>query len=121
MINKSTRLAYLDWMRGLAAAVMLQGHVMDGWLRPQDRSGEWFWLSQYLGGFPAPIFLFLVGVSLALVLDKMRMEGAGPVELARKVLRRGGWILFLLTPFASNSFWSGIPIRGGTMCFVWIR
>ena len=72
----SNRLRYLDWMRGLAAFIMLQGHVMDGWLRPQDRSGEWFWLSQFLGGLPAPIFLFLVGVSLAIVLDSMRAKGA---------------------------------------------
>ena len=56
------RLAYLDWLRGVAAIIMLQGHVLEGWLRPEDRSSEWFWLSQFLGGLPAPIFLFLVGI-----------------------------------------------------------
>src|SRR5215475_10754575 len=76
MIKTSDRLVYLDWLRGLGVLIMLQGHVIDAWVRPQDRSGEWFWLSQFLGGLPAPIFLFLVGVSLALVLDRMRAKGA---------------------------------------------
>src|SRR5215471_19323589 len=70
----------MDWMRGLAVLIMLQGHVIDSWVRPQDRSGEWFWLSQFLGGLPAPIFLFLVGVSLAFVLDRMRAKGARPCD-----------------------------------------
>jgi uncharacterized membrane protein len=91
-------------MRGLAVVLMLQGHVMDGWLRPQDRASEWFWLSQFLGGFPAPIFLFLVGVSLALVLDRMRAKGASSWELAQKVLRRGGWILLLAYAFRVEQF-----------------
>ena len=75
-MTSSNRLAYLDWMRGLAVLIMLQGHVLEGWLRPEDRDTEWFWLSQFLGGLPAPIFLFLVGASLALVLDRMRAKGA---------------------------------------------
>ncbi len=104
MINKSNRVTYLDWTRGLAAALMLQGHVMEGWLRPQDRGGEWFWLSQFLGGFPAPIFLFLVGVSLAIVLDRMRAKGASSRELAMKVLRRGGWIFLLAYAFRLEQF-----------------
>src|SRR6185369_14404705 len=95
---------------------MLQGHVLDAWVRPQDRSGEWFWLSQFLGGLPAPIFLFLVGVSLALVLDRMRAKGASSRELVMRVLRRGGWILLLAYAFRLEQFlvwypaseWSGV-------------
>jgi len=102
--KQSNRLVYLDWMRGLAAVLMLQGHVMDGWVRPQDRTGEWFWLSQFLGGLPAPIFLFLVGVSLAMVLDRMRAQSASSVELARNVVRRGGWILLLAYAFRLEQF-----------------
>src|SRR5262245_47766769 len=100
----SQRLTYLDWLRGLGVVLMLQGHVMDAWVRPQDRSGGWFWLSQFLGGLPAPIFLFLVGVSLALVLDRMRAKGASPRELALKVLRRSGWILLLAYAFRPEPY-----------------
>lgn len=86
-------------MRGLAAAIMLQGHVFESWVRPQDRTGEWFWLSQFLGGLPAPVFLFLVGVSLAMVLDRMRSRGATRLELAARVARRGAWFLALAYAF----------------------
>jgi uncharacterized membrane protein len=98
------RLTYLDWMRGLAVLIMLQGHVIDSWVRPQDRSREWFWLSQFLGGLPAPIFLFLVGVSLAFVLDRMRAKGASSRDLVLKVLRRGGWIMLLAYAFRLEQF-----------------
>src|SRR5215468_3789695 len=91
-------------MRGLAVLIMLQGHVLDSWVRPQDRSSEWFWLSQFLGGLPAPIFLLLVGVSLAIVLDRMRAKGASKRDLALKVLRRGSWILFLAYAFRLEQF-----------------
>jgi uncharacterized membrane protein len=96
-------------MRGLAAVIMLQGHVMDGWLRPQDRSGEWFWLSQFLGGLPAPIFLFLVGVSLAIVLDSMRAKGAQVRDMIRKVVRRSGGLLILAYVFRLEQFLMWYP------------
>src|SRR2546428_6498600 len=96
-------------MRGLAAVIMLQGHVLDAWVRPQDRSSEWFWLSQFLGGLPAPIFLFLAGVSLAIVLDRMRAEGLPPRGLARKVVRRSGGLLILAYVFRLEQFGMWYP------------
>jgi predicted acyltransferase len=96
-------------MRGLGVLIMLQGHVFDAWVRPEDRSGGWFWLSQFLGGLPAPIFLFLAGVSLAIVLDRMRDRGASSCELALRVLRRGCWILFLAYLFRVEQFLMWYP------------
>ena len=104
-------------MRGLAVLIMLQGHVMDAWVRPADRSGEWFWLSQFLGGLPAPIFLFLVGVSLALVLDRMRAKGASSHDLAMKILRRAGWILLLAYLFRIEQFLVWYPASQATDIF----
>ena len=101
---RSNRLPYLDWMRGLAAAIMLQGHALDSWLRPQDRSSEWFWLSQFLGGLPAPIFLFVVGVSLALLIDRMRSKGESRLSIASRVVRRGTFILLLAYVFRIEQF-----------------
>jgi len=102
--KESNRLLYLDWMRGLAVVIMLQGHVLDAWVRPQDRTSEWFWLSQFLGGLPAPIFLFMIGVSLAMILDRMRARGASAARLAGNILRRGGWILLLAYAFRLEQF-----------------
>jgi uncharacterized membrane protein len=106
---KSTRLDYLDWMRGLAAIIMLQGHAFDSWLAPQYRSGELFWLSQFLGGFPAPIFLFLVGASLALVLDRMRRKGASTTAMLARVMKRGAWILLIAYAYRLEQYWIWRP------------
>jgi uncharacterized membrane protein len=108
-MTSSNRLAYLDWMRGLAVLIMLQGHVLEGWLRPADRASEWFWLSQFLGGLPAPIFLFLVGTSLALVLDRMRAKGASAGQLAMRVIRRSALILLLAYAFRIEQFLMWYP------------
>jgi uncharacterized membrane protein len=102
--QQTGRLQYLDWMRGLAALIMLQGHAFDSWLRPEQRSGEVFWLSQFLGGLPAPIFLFLVGVSLALVLDRLRAKGAGSLSMVLRVGIRGSSILLLAYAFRIEQF-----------------
>jgi uncharacterized membrane protein len=110
------RLTYLDWMRGVAVLIMLQGHAMDAWVRPHDRLGERFWLSQFLGGLPAPIFLFLVGASLAMVIDKLRTRQASAWQISKAVFRRSGWILLLAYVFRlqqffvwyPNSEWSGL-------------
>jgi uncharacterized membrane protein len=91
-------------MRGLAALIMLQGHAFENWLEPRSRDSEWFWLSQFLGGLPAPIFLFLVGVSLALVLDRMRRRDAAKSELFGRVIKRGSWILLLAYAFRIEQF-----------------
>jgi uncharacterized membrane protein len=104
-------------MRGLGVLIMLQGHVIDSWVRPQDRSGEWFWLSQFLGGLPAPIFLFLVGVSLALVLDRMRLKGASSWQLCTRVLRRSAWILFLAYAFRFEQYLIWYPASKGSDVF----
>src|SRR5262249_20214318 len=86
--------------------------VMDAWVRPADRSGEWFWLSQFLGGLPDPIFLFLVGVSLALVLERMRAKGATSQELVMKIVRRAGWLLLLAYVFRIEQFLVWYPASG---------
>lgn len=86
-------------MRGLAVVLMIETHVFDSFLAERFRSSEWFWLSQFLGGMPAPMFLFLLGVSLALVLDRMHEKGTPARVMIEKVLRRGGWILLLAYAF----------------------
>jgi hypothetical protein len=78
---------------------MIETHVFDSFLAEKYRTSEWFWLSQFLGGMPAPMFLFLLGISLALVLDRLRQKGASERQMIEKVLRRSGWILFLAYAF----------------------
>jgi uncharacterized membrane protein len=87
-----SRLAYIDWMRGLACLLMFQTHCYDSWLSPPARHSRFFMYSQLGGTFPAPLFLFLAGISFALVTDKLRRKNLAPAEIARTTIWRGAEI-----------------------------
>src|SRR5580658_10043004 len=88
----SSRLAWIDWMRGLACVLMFQTHCYDSWLSPGERQSKFFMYSQLGGTFPAPLFLFLAGVSFALVTEKLRTKNLPPAHIARTTIRRGAEI-----------------------------
>jgi uncharacterized membrane protein len=83
------RLAYIDWMRGLACLLMFQTHCYDAWLGGSARQSRFFMYSQLLGTFPAPLFLFLAGISFALVTDKLLQKNLSPTPIARSTIRHG--------------------------------
>src|SRR5271166_1452775 len=86
------RLAYIDWMRGLACVLMFQTHCYDSWLGGAARQTKFFMYSQLGGTFPAPLFLFLAGVSFALVTEKLLQKNLVPGQIARGTIRRGAEI-----------------------------
>jgi uncharacterized membrane protein len=90
-----SRLAYIDWMRGLACVLMFQTHCYDSWLNADARKTTFFMWSQLGGTLPAPLFLFLAGISFALVTEKLRQKGLPPNQIARTTIRRGAEILGL--------------------------
>src|SRR6204780_3126931 len=87
------RLGYIDWMRGLAFLLMFQTHCYDSWLSPAARQSRFFMYSQLGGTFPAPLFLFLAGISFALVTEKLWQKGLPPAQVARTTILRGAEIL----------------------------
>src|SRR3974390_3008214 len=87
-----TRLAYIDWMRGLACLLMFQTHCYDAWLGGALRQSRFLMYSQLGGTFPAPLFLFLAGISFALVTEKLRQKNLPPGRIALTTLRRGAEI-----------------------------
>jgi uncharacterized membrane protein len=109
--TKLQRLAYIDWMRGLACLLMFQTHCYDSWLGGAARKSSLFSWSQLGGTLPAPLFLFLAGVSFALVTDKMRRKGILANEIASATIRRGAEIfglglLFRVQEFALGWHWA---------------
>jgi uncharacterized membrane protein len=86
------RLAYIDWMRGLACVLMFQTHCYDSWLGGTARQSRFFMYSQLGGTFPAPLFLFLAGISFALVTEKLWQKNFAPSHIARTTIRRGAEI-----------------------------
>jgi len=87
-----SRLAYIDWMRGLACVLMFQTHCYDSWLSPNARQSKFFMYSQLGGTFPAPLFLFLAGISFALVTEKLWKKNLPPAQIAHATIRRGAEI-----------------------------
>jgi uncharacterized membrane protein len=99
-----SRLAYIDWMRGLACVLMFQTHCYDSWLAPPARKTSLFMWSQLGGTLPAPLFLFLAGISFALVTDKLRQRCASHAQIAKTTIRRGAEIFGLGLLFRLQAF-----------------
>lgn len=107
--QKTNRLAYIDWMRGLACVLMFQTHCYDSWLSPEARKSGFFSWSQLGGTLPAPLFIFLSGVSFALVTERLREKGASRGEIAKTTLFRGVEIFGLGILFRLQEFVLGYP------------
>ncbi len=99
-----SRLAYIDWLRGLACLLMFQTHCYDAWLGGSARQSTFFMWSQLGGTFPAPLFLFLAGISFALVTHKLLQKGLAPGEIAKKTILRGAEIFGLGLLFRLQEF-----------------
>ncbi|HEX8879980.1 MAG TPA: heparan-alpha-glucosaminide N-acetyltransferase domain-containing protein [Candidatus Acidoferrum sp.] len=107
---KMTRLAYIDWMRGLACVLMFQTHCYDSWLSPAARKSSSLIVWSQLGGtLPAPLFIFLAGVSFALVTERLREKGIARNAIAKQTILRGAEIFGMGLLFRVQEFALGYP------------
>ncbi len=97
--SKSNRLAYLDWARGTAALVMLQGHVFHSFIRPDLRQDSPYVLSQFVGGMTPAVFLFLTGVTLAFLMDSRGKAGLSPASRVWEAFKRSRYLFLLAIAF----------------------
>ncbi len=72
---------------------MLQGHVFNSLTRTDLRSGGPYVFSQFVGGMPPAIFLFLTGVTLAFLMDSGERKGHSGSEKFLSALKRSGYLL----------------------------
>src|SRR6201990_2467932 len=99
------RLAYIDWMRGLACVLMFQTHCYDSWMSPEAKKSSSLIAWSRLGGtLPAPLFIFLAGVSVALVTERLRGKGVARNAIARQTILRGAEIYGLGLLFRVQEF-----------------
>ena len=89
------RRGYLDWLRGLAVLIMIEAHVLDSWTRLDQRDHPIYGWSMIVGGFGAPLFLFLAGLSVALSAGSKFRRSGDPSAASRAVMRRGLQIFVL--------------------------
>ena len=83
------RRGYLDWLRGLAVLIMFEGHILDSWTRLDGRGSSIYGWAMILGGFGAPLFLLLAGVSVALSAGSKMRRGLHRKTASGAVVRRG--------------------------------
>jgi hypothetical protein len=107
--TSSYRLQYLDWLRGLGAVTMLQGHVFDSFLKNDLHPGGAYMFSQFLGGMPPAIFLFLTGVTLSFLMDSTERKGMAPRDRVWTAFRRSGYLFSLAFAFRVQLWIFGLP------------
>jgi hypothetical protein len=117
------RKLWLDWQRGLAVLFMVEVHVVDAWLAPGARAAPWpfgllagSWVTPHvvlemIGGFAAPGFLYMAGLSQALADAAQERKGMSPGARRSQALRRALWLLgvayaFRLAEYLLGGAWS---------------
>ena len=93
--NANGRLTFLDYSRGMAVVIMLQGHVFHSFNRTDLRTDGPFMLSQFMGGIGPAIFLVLTGITLAFLMDRRERQGLAPAARWRAALRRAAYLFSL--------------------------
>src|SRR5947208_16565183 len=105
----SQRLEYLDWVRGLGAIIMLNGHVWHSYLKPELKTSGVYLLTQFIGGMPPALFLFLTGITLAFLMDTTERKGLAPRERVIEALKRSRYLFLLAFAFRLQLFIFGLP------------
>jgi uncharacterized membrane protein len=98
------RRRYIDWARGLAVLIMIQAHALDAWTRAADRTSIPFRDLMILGGFAAPLFLWLAGAATVLSAEAVARKTGSRRTAATFVSRRGLEIFILAFLFRLQAF-----------------
>jgi uncharacterized membrane protein len=104
MNTPAVRRTHLDVLRGIAVLIMIEAHVIDSWTRTADRGSRAFGESLILGGFGAPLFLFLAGVAIAMSAGAKARRSGDERAAAAAVRSRGLQIFGLAFLFRFQSF-----------------
>ncbi|MGC2273120.1 MAG: heparan-alpha-glucosaminide N-acetyltransferase domain-containing protein, partial [Candidatus Sulfotelmatobacter sp.] len=72
------------------------------------------------GTFPAPLFLFLAGISFALVTEKLWKKNLPPAQIARATIRRGAEIFAFGLLFRLQEYLIAWGWRRSATCCAWI-
>ncbi len=93
MTSSTVRHAYLDWVRGVAVLIMIEAHVLDAWTQAADRTRPLFGYAMILGGFGAPLFLFLAGLAVVLSAES-KLRKTGDFAASWWAVQKRGWQVF---------------------------
>jgi len=114
-VAKPSRRSYIDWLRGIAVVSMIEWHVFDAWTLHAARDNAAWPLVKVVGGFAAPLFLFLAGVAVPMAIAAYQRRNLTRQQAAWTVQKRGWQVFGLAHLFRFQSFlfnpnakWSGL-------------
>lgn len=93
----------------MAAVIMIQGHTFDSFTRTDLRPKSAFMLSQFLGGMPPAIFLFLTGITFAFLMDSQDRKGGSGWQKVIGALKRSRYLFLIAFLFRIQLFVTGFP------------
>ncbi len=103
-MSTGSRRTYIDWARGIAVLLMIEAHTTDAWTRPAAKLSVGFRNATVLGGFAAPLFLWLAGLGVVLAASRTAQRTASRTMAADAVCRRGIEIFILAFLFRLQAF-----------------
>ena len=90
--------------------LMFQTHCYDSWMSPEAKKSSSLIAWSRLGGtLPAPLFVFLAGLSFALVTERLREKGIERSAIAKQTILRGAEIFGMGLLFRVQEFALGYP------------
>jgi uncharacterized membrane protein len=109
-VAEKTRKLWLDWQRGLAVLFMVEWHTYDAWRADAVATGPGHGLVALVGGFAAPSFLYMAGMSQLLADGALERRGVPVAERRARALRRALWLLgvayaFRVVEYLLGSAW----------------
>lgn len=111
------RLPFLDWMRGVAAVIMLQGHTFHSFSRSDLRNDAPYVYSQFFGGIGPAIFLFLTGITFGFLMDSGERRNLPLWDRAIAALKRARYLIVLAFLFRFQLWLFGYPSSPWTDLF----
>lgn len=103
MAEKSRKL-WLDWQRGLAVLYMVEWHTYDSWRADAVAVGTKHDVLSIIGGFAAPSFLYMAGMSQLLADAAAERKGVPAPERRSRAVRRALWLLGVAYAFRAVEF-----------------
>jgi uncharacterized membrane protein len=105
-MTSTHRRAYVDWARGIAVLLMIEAHTADAWtsLNPAVRRTIAFRDATVLGGFAAPLFLWLAGLAVVLAATRAAERAGGRRAAVEMICGRGLEIFILAFLFRVQGF-----------------
>jgi uncharacterized membrane protein len=94
----------IDWGRGIAVLLMIEAHTLDAWTAPAAHNTVFFRNLNLLGGFAAPLFLWLAGLVGVFSAERVAARAGNRMSGTKAVCRRGLEIFVLAFLFRLQAF-----------------